>query len=66
MEDGGVGKVAAAEEVQRGERCRAVLSERVHPLDEQEYAGIVRFYDNMSAIAEAFRSFDRPERLAKR
>ena len=45
---------------------RLVLSERVHPRDEQEYAGIVRFYDNMSAIADAFRSFDKPELVKRR
>ena len=39
---------------------------RVHPRDEQEYAGIVRFYDNMSAIADAFRSFDKPELVKRR
>ena len=33
---------------------RFVLSERAHPDDEREYAGIVSFHDNVSALAAAF------------
>ena len=33
---------------------RLVLSERAHPADEREWAGIVSFYDNITALAAAF------------
>ena len=35
--------------------ARLVVSERSHPLDEAEFAGLVRFEDNMSMVIQAFR-----------
>ena len=38
---------------------RLVLSERAHPLDEKEFAGIVSFYDGLPALATAFEQLTR-------
>ena len=40
---------------------RLVLSERSHPLDEHEYAGILSFYDDMTSLAAAFEKLSAEE-----
>lgn len=39
---------------------KLILSERAHPSDESEYDGLVRFFDNMSAIADEYLKLREP------